>query len=100
MFGLSRPVPSAISVRPMKNVGVLGNAIVKWPVAMMQPPTKTALRMPISRSAIQPPGSDARYTAVVYSPYAADAISRDRPSPGCSASTAATIASTRIARMP
>ncbi len=32
-------------------------AMLKWPQAMMTPPQSTARRWPISRSAIQPPGS-------------------------------------------
>ena len=37
----------------------------KWPDAMMMPPYSTARRWPISRSAIQPPGSVVMYTIEV-----------------------------------
>jgi hypothetical protein len=65
MFGLSRPVPRTIRSMPMKKVGRLGRAMLKWPLAIRMPPYQTAFCWPISRSAIQPPGSDSRYTAAV-----------------------------------
>ncbi len=42
--------------------------MLKWPDAMRTPPTITARCGPISRSAIQPPGSVIMYTMEVYKP--------------------------------
>ena len=42
--------------------------MLKWPDAMSTPPANTARCGPISRSAIQPPGSVIMYTIDVYSP--------------------------------
>lgn len=44
MFGLSRPVPSAMSSSPHQNAGARPKAMQKWPAAMMQPPNSTAHR--------------------------------------------------------
>ena len=56
-LGLSSPVPRTTKTSPRKKANVLGTAIVKWPRAMIQPPTHTALRCPQRLSATQPPGS-------------------------------------------
>ena len=45
-----------------------GTAMLKWPDAIKRPPTNTARWGPMSRSAIQPPGSVIMYTIEVYSP--------------------------------
>ena len=42
--------------------------MLKWPAAMIQPPTYTALRCPHRLSATQPPGRDSKYTRPVYNP--------------------------------
>ena len=63
MFGLRSPVPVTTSASPRKNVGSDGMASEMCPAMMMQPPTKTDRRAPISLSAIHPPGSAARYTS-------------------------------------
>ena len=62
-FGFRSPVPNTMKMRPRKNEGCSGRptsgaAIVKWPSAMMTPPTKTALRCPQRLSATHPPGSE------------------------------------------
>ena len=38
------------------------SAMERWPSAMSTPPHQIERRRPSQRSAIQPPGSDARYT--------------------------------------
>ena len=65
MFGLSRPVPITMKSSPRKNASMRGTASVKWPAAMMMPPTQMERCAPSSRSAIQPPGKAERYTPAV-----------------------------------
>jgi hypothetical protein len=70
MFGLSSPVPSTIRISPRKNVAfpaVPGPAnperpMERCPPVMSTAPMKMARCSPSSRSAIHPPGREARYT--------------------------------------
>ena len=72
--------------------------MLKWPQAMRMPPYRTARRCPITRSAIQPPGSVLMYTIEVYSPYTAPAAAVSNPSPPLE--TDAVMNRMRSARMP
>ena len=66
MLGLSSPTPSTITTRPeKKSSGGPGVASIRLPMVMKTPPAITARCAPISRSAIQPPGSAAMNTDAV-----------------------------------
>ena len=41
---------------------------MKWPAAMMLPPTITARRLPSRRSAIKPPKMGVKYARETYAP--------------------------------
>ncbi len=60
MFGLSRPVPQTIRNSPRKKKGVPRTVRLTCPRAITMPPISTLRRWPMSRSAIQPPGSAVR----------------------------------------
>ena len=65
MFGFSRPVPITMRMSPRKNAGcakIAESPIDRCPSAISTPPQKIERRRPSQRSAIHPPGSDARYT--------------------------------------
>ena len=49
-----------------KNSG--SNAIMKWPIAMIEPPSSTELRRPSQRSQMTPPTIGVKYTNAVYTP--------------------------------
>ena len=44
------------------------NAIMKWPIAMIEPPSSTELRRPSQRSQTMPPTIGVKYTNAVYMP--------------------------------
>jgi hypothetical protein len=73
---------------------------MKLPAAMNTPPYSTALRCPMSRSAIQPPGMQPRYAAPVYRAYTELAVTSSIPKPGFCPTTRALRNGTSIARMP
>ena len=66
---------------PRKNVASVGIAMLKWPKAMMTPPTNTLRYCPSKRSAIHPPGMAAAYTPKPYHPTIPEAFSEVNASP-------------------